>query len=652
MPILQPISREIERRVLLAAPQGRDAEVLAQALAGAAIQSKVCANLEVLCQEFERGASAAVVAQECFDPEGQERLAQTLANQPDWSDFPLIVMSSSVDGRGAKWRLLEQLNRSGQALFLDRPVRTATLLSCVRSAMLSRSRQFQMRAELSRRREIEAALRMSEKRFRMTFENAAVGIGHVDLDGHFLRVNDRFCEITGYSKASLESTTFGAITHPDDFADDWDQSRQLLAGKTEQYMIEKRYRRPDGSYVPVQLSVSLMRDESGHPEHFISVVQDISDRKKAEDALVEADRRKDEFLATLAHELRNPLAPIASGLELMRVIQDDPVQVDRILSTMERQTRQLITLVDDLMDLSRIAKSKLEVRKSRVLLKDVIEIAVEATQSMLVHYRHEFQVRVPDDDIYLHADPQRLAQVLINLLNNSAKYTPAGGQVELLAQLEGSRVRVSVTDNGIGIPKAMQSQIFEMFSQVKHPLEKGFSGLGIGLTLVKSLVCMHGGEVEVFSEGEGRGAEFRVWLPVEDPVAEAAITAESVAKAAPSATRRVLIVDDNQAAVEMLMIGLQRLGHEVRFAYNGLQGITLAREFLPEVILLDLGMPVLNGYDAARRIREHPWGAKIRLIALSGWGHDSDRLRTAEAGFDDHLVKPASLDQIQRLLND
>jgi PAS domain S-box-containing protein len=516
--------------------------------------------------------------------------------------------------------------------------------------MLSRSRQFQMRAELSRRRKAERALAISEKRFRLTFENAAVGIGHVDLDGHFLRVNDRFCEITGYTKASLESTTFGAITHPDDFAEDWGRSRQLLAGEAEQYMIEKRYRRPDGSYVPVHLSVSLMRDETGLPEHFISVVQDISDRKKAEEALVEANRRKDEFLATLSHELRNPLAPISSGLELLRMVQDDPVQVDRILSTMERQTHQLTTLVDDLMDLSRIAKAKLEVRKTHVLLRDVVEIAVDSVRSILVHNQHEFHLFLPESDIYLNADPQRLAQVLINLLSNAAKYTSPGGHVELRAQLEGERVLVTVSDNGIGIPKAMQSQIFEMFSQVKHPLEKGFSGLGIGLTLVKSLVRMHGGEVEVFSEGEGQGAEFRVWLPVDAGDAETESAAVSVDEAPLRAALRVLIVDDNRAAAEMLAMGLGILGHDVRLAHDGLAGLDVARQFLPNVIFLDLGMPVLNGYDTARRIRKEPWGAGVKLIALSGWGHDSDRARTAEAGFDGHLVKPASLEQIQKLL--
>ena len=650
MPISQPISQEIERRVLLVASQGRDAEVLAEVLAGADIPSKVCVDLVALCEEFERGAYAAVIAQECFDPEGQERLAEALAHQPDWSAFPLIVMASSIDEDGAKWRLLEQLNRSGQALFLDRPVRTKTLLSCVRSAILSRSRQFQMRAELRRRRKAEGELRISEKRFRLTFENAAVGIGHVDLDGHFLRVNDRFCEITGYSKARLESTTFEAITHPDDFADDWMRSRQLLAGKTEQYMIEKRYRRPDGSYVPVHLSVSLMRDETGLPEHFIAVVQDISDQKKAEEALVEVNRRKDEFLATLSHELRNPLAPISSGLELLRMIQDDPVQVDRILSTMERQTHQLTTLVDDLMDLSRIAKAKLEVRKTRVPLRDVIEIAVEAVQAILVHHQHEFHLCLPESDIYLNADPQRLAQVLINLLNNAAKYTPPGGHVELKAQLEGERVRLTVSDNGIGIPKEMQSQIFEMFSQLKHPLVRGLSGLGIGLTLVKSLVSMHGGEVEVFSEGEGRGAEFRVWLPVDASGSIVENRTVSPGKAELRVALRVLIIDDNRAAAEMLSMGLQGHGHDVRVAHDGLAGLDAAREFLPNVIFLDLGMPVLNGYETARRIRKEPWGAGVKLIALSGWGHDSDRLRTAEAGFDDHLVKPTSLEQIHKLL--
>ncbi|GAA4460197.1 hypothetical protein GCM10023156_40880 [Novipirellula rosea] len=371
------------------------------------------------------------------------------------------------------------------------------------------------------------------------------------------------------------------------------------------------------------------------------------------DRLSEADRRKDEFLATLAHELRNPLAPIRTGLEVMKLAKDDPATIEEIRCTMERQTNQLVMLVDDLLDVSRISKGKLELRKCRVKLADVVQSAVEASRPFIVEFNHELTVAIPEQPIFLDADPNRLAQVLSNLLNNSTKYTPEGGRIRLSSEQQGSDVVISVEDNGLGIPSTMLERIFEMFAQIDRPHEKGYTGLGIGLSLVKSLVEMHAGRIEVYSEGTGKGSVFSVRLPIlHEPSGEDC--APSHSDGSPQKTtnkRKVLVVDDNKAAATMLSMVVRMLGNDVRKAHDGKEGIEVAEEFMPDVILMDIGMPKMNGYDAARHIRRQPWSNGMMLVALTGWGQEEDKIKTKDAGFDHHLVKPAEPAAIQNLLN-
>ncbi len=335
----------------------------------------------------------------------------------------------------------------------------------------------------------------------------------------------------------------------------------------------------------------------------------------------------------------------------MKLAKDDPVRMEEIRLTMERQTRQLITLVDDLLDVSRITRGKLELRKCRVRVSEVLRSAVEASQPYLDEARHELIFTAPDKSLSLEADPNRLAQVVSNLLTNAAKYTPEGGRVWLSAEPKGDQLRISVRDNGIGIPAEMQSRIFEMFAQIESPMDKGNAGLGIGLTLVKSLVDMHGGVVEVRSEGRHRGSEFIVRLPLQDMAsASSPSNHEPPVTTTPKAQRKVLIVDDNQDAARLLSLIVKMLGNEVRVAGNGEEALKVAAEFVPEVILMDIGMPRMNGYEAARRIRQEPWGRSMMLVALTGWGQDEDKQKTREAGFDVHLVKPAEPAELQILL--
>ncbi len=372
------------------------------------------------------------------------------------------------------------------------------------------------------------------------------------------------------------------------------------------------------------------------------------------EALKQADRRKDEFLATLAHELRNPLAPIRMGLELLRLGGDEPGTVNQVLGTMEEQVRHMVRLIDDLLDVSRITRGKLELRRTRVVLKDLLKTAVEAVQPLVAEAGHDLSVALPEQPLVLDADPARLSQVFANLLNNACKYTSEGGRIRLAAERQGSDVLVSVRDNGIGIPHEMLETVFEMFTQVDRTLERSTSGLGIGLTLVRRLVEMHGGSVEARSAGEGKGSEFIVRLPVvvSPPTAPqpGGGTVGAVGEPSTGAGRRVLLADDNKDAVDMLARVLQVLGHETKVAYDGQAAVEQAAFYRPEVCLLDIGMPKLNGYEAARRIRQESWGQKLLLVALTGWGQDEDRRRSREAGFDHHLVKPVEPAALQTLL--
>ncbi len=365
------------------------------------------------------------------------------------------------------------------------------------------------------------------------------------------------------------------------------------------------------------------------------------------DELRESDQRKSVFLATLAHELRNPLAPIRNGLQVLRLTADPSVR-DEARDVMERQLGQLVRLVDDLLDISRISRNKLELRKSRIPLSAVVDNAVETIRPLIDAKGQTLTIALPAEPVYLDADLTRLAQVFWNLLSNSNKYTDPGGRIELSAVRQDDEVVVSVRDNGIGIPAEARCGLFTLFSQLDHSLERAQGGLGIGLALLKGLVEMHGGSVEAHSAGLGKGSEFVVRLPVApDGPKEATSTAD---EKAPGVRQRVLVVDDNRDAAASLAMMLSLVGHDTRTAHDGLEALELAEAFRPDVILMDIGMPRLNGYDACRRIRQQPWGQRILLVAVTGWGQENDRSRSQEAGFDHHLVKPINFAHLEQLM--
>jgi signal transduction histidine kinase/ActR/RegA family two-component response regulator len=372
-------------------------------------------------------------------------------------------------------------------------------------------------------------------------------------------------------------------------------------------------------------------------------------RHRAEQALLLADRRKDEFLATLAHELRNPLAPIRTGLDILRLRSGDAQATQRATDIMERQLRQMVRLVDDLLDVSRINTGKFAIKMGRVELKAVVNDALEVVRSYIDLHGHELVIDLPDRPVFLHGDATRLAQILSNLLNNAAKYTNRGGRVSLTARVEDKNLIVCVADNGIGIASDMLANVFEMFVQVDSTLERTNAGLGVGLSLARRLVELHHGSIEAHSGGINRGSEFTVRLPI--VVAPEMPTKTSPAAFISAETYRILLADDNVDFVNSIGALLSAMGHSVVITHNGPDALTAAARFCPDFAFLDIGLPQMSGYDLARGIRRLSCGPMTMLVAVTGWGQEKDRQLAFEAGFDLHMVKPVRFEQIEEILS-
>jgi signal transduction histidine kinase len=368
------------------------------------------------------------------------------------------------------------------------------------------------------------------------------------------------------------------------------------------------------------------------------------------EALTEADRRKDEFLATLAHELRNPLSPIRNGLDILRASPSAP-KAEEIRDMMDRQLSHLVRLVDDLLDVSRVSKGKIELRKARIALSDIVKTAVEASNPLIHAGRHELRLDLPEAPLWLDADLTRLSQVISNLLNNAAKYTPEGGKIVLSARRERDEVIVTVSDNGVGISSDMLAQVFDLFTQVRDNIDRSHGGLGIGLALVKQLVEMHGGAIDAESAGPGKGSTFRVRLPVAKSASVTLGAPEPTSPAAPQAgALKVLVVDDNVDVAQTVGWMLETIGHDYRLVHEGKLAVQTAQEYRPDAILLDIGMPGMDGYAVCRALREQTLFDDTVIIAQTGWGQSQARAAAGESRFDHHLVKPVNMDRLEQLL--
>jgi CheY-like chemotaxis protein/two-component sensor histidine kinase len=411
-----------------------------------------------------------------------------------------------------------------------------------------------------------------------------------------------------------------------------------------------RLRRADGAYRWLRSTGSPRFTSGGRFIGYIGCSVDITDIKSSEEALRVADRRKDEFLATLAHELRNPLAPLRNSLQILRLSERD--EHAQIHAMMDRQLDHLVRLVDDLMEVSRITRGRIDLRRERVLLATILRGAVETTQPLIDAAGHRLHIELPDDPIILDADAVRLVQVFANLLSNAAKYTDPGGEIWLNARRDEDGIRVSVRDTGIGIPRDVLPRIFDLFIQGEPAPRQPRASLGIGLTIVRHLVEMHGGTVAARSAGVRRGSEFVVTLPGVATRAEPEILGAPIGRGSGQLEGyHMLVVDDSKDGADSLVLILEMLGAEVRVAYDGPSALELLDDYQPSVMLLDIGLPGMDGYELARRVRQRPGGREAMLIALTGWGQAEDRERSAAAGFDRHLVKPLEIDDLMAVLD-
>jgi PAS domain S-box-containing protein len=504
--------------------------------------------------------------------------------------------------------------------------------------------------DVSEKQRQQAALRESEARKAAMLESALDCAITIDHQGRVVEFNQAAEQTFGYPRSQALGHDMADLIISPRLRDAYRKglARHLATGESRMLnrRAEARGVRSDGSEFPVEMAVTRLPGE-GQPL-FTAFLRDITERKRNEEALKEADQRKDEFLATLAHELRNPLAPLRNGLQVLRLANEDRQAWDQTREMMDRQLGHMVRLVDDLLDLSRISRGKIELRKERVDLATVVQRAVETCRPLIEASHHRLEVILPIEPIHLDVDPDRIAQVLANLLNNSAKYTPEEGQIRLTVEGGNGAAVFRVEDTGIGIPADELPHIFNMFTQVERSRQHSRGGLGIGLTLVKRLLEMHAGTVEAHSAGPGQGSVFVVRLPLPAPGTlppQAPLPTTTLERA--GSPIRLLIVDDNQDSADSLAMLLRMLGHDARAAYDGPEGLKVLEDFLPDVVVLDIGMPGMNGYDIARRIREQERWKGVLLCAMTGWGQEEDRHKSHEAGFDHHVVKPVDLTTLQ-----
>ena len=496
----------------------------------------------------------------------------------------------------------------------------------------------------------EKAIRDQERLY-VALEAGRLAFWDWDLVTGVMHYGGEWTKLFGYPEGKLSPsfTEWHSLLHPEDAGRVMEAIQANLDGRTPEFEAEYRMKTFSGEWLWVTSRGRVIeRDANQKPVRHVGVIEDIHEGRNTREQLRQVAQQKDEFLATLAHELRNPLAPIRTGLE---IIKRDPsgLMAQQARDMMDRQLSHLVRLIDDLLDVSRISLGRLELRKSHLEVRTIIDTAVEGSKPFVESRKHSLTVSIPDEPIFIFGDLTRLAQVVSNLINNSCKYTPEGGHIQVRISRLPNLVSIQVQDDGLGIPPEMLDKIFEMFGQVNRTLDRAQGGLGIGLALVRKLVELHGGTVQAESPGINRGATFTITLP-QDPEAEVPVPKPLDEPATPIQSRRILVIDDNVDAAESLSMFLQLSGHTTKVAYSPSVGLKLAQEFKPDMVFLDIGLPEMTGYEVARRIRSSPIGKSTCLIAVTGWGAEKDRDAAKEAGFNAHITKPVDLDEVARLL--
>lgn len=493
---------------------------------------------------------------------------------------------------------------------------------------------------------VEQARRESENQFRLMFDLATVGMAVIDPSTRrVLRVNQRLCRILGYEADELLGMSFQDLTHPEDRQHDRRRFRRAVLQLDTDYFTEKRYVRKDGTVVWALVNATFIRDPSGYPVRAVAAIIDITDRR-------EADRRKDEFLAVLGHELRNPMAPIRHAVEILRAlgVDGDP-RVNWAIEVLDRQTAHMGRLLNDLLDVSRIVQGRIELEPVELRVRELVQQAADGTRALMEEHRHRFVCRLPSPEWRILGDPVRLSQILLNILVNAANYTPPGGEIRIESRIEDESVLIQVRDNGQGMTAEQLDSLFGLFTRGPHASDSANGGLGLGLAIARRLAELHGGRLEARSEGLGRGTELLLRLPILAGAPPLSLNERPDAPDAPPGEKpRILVVDDDPDVVDALAMLLEILGYPVAVARSGPEALELARQQCPRVALLDIGLPGMDGLEIARRLRASYPPEHLKLVALTGLGHEQARERSLAAGFDEHLVKPLGRQALLALL--
>jgi len=646
-----------ELRVLILAPTAKDRMLTCEIMTRAGVACESFSSLDALCAVLAQGAGALLLPEESLDGGIDGPLGRYLAAQAPWSDLPILMLARPGAASKGVAEAMEQL---GNITVLERPTRIAALVSATRTALRARQRQYQIRDHLAQREVAEQMLRQSVEQMQTLLETMPIGvfIAH-DADCLLITGNRSASDIlrmppgANLSKSVDDgrATRHFRIRHDGNEVSPRELPMQRAARGEHVQPMRLDHAFEDGTVVNTIVSARPLYDTAGHPRGAVGAIMDVSAHLRSEAALREADKRKDEYLAILAHELRNPLAPIRNSLHLLRLATGHDPNAMRATEMMDRQVTVMVRLVDDLLDVSRITRGAISLRKEPVEIAAAVRRAVDANRALIEAAGHRLILRVPSTALVVDADPVRLEQVIANLLNNAAKYTDKGGEIRLTVEQTGDTVSICVHDTGVGIDPAMLPGVFDLFMQVEPHGRRAQGGLGIGLTLVKRLTEMHGGSVEARSEGPGRGSEFILRLPLMSTRRPAPAPAAPEAEPTPG-TRRVLVVDDNRDAAESLALLLEMLGATTRVESSGEDALRALSEFRPALAIVDIGMPGMDGHEVARRARARPELDAITLVALTGWGQAEDRRLSMLAGFDRHLTKPASLDDLKSIVGD
>jgi signal transduction histidine kinase/ActR/RegA family two-component response regulator len=635
-----------ERKVLVLPPTRRDGDVTRALLKDVGLDCDIVGNARMLASQLNTSIGAVVLTDAAVADPGLSSVMDVLDHQPQWSDMPVILLSKPEMRSPADKRRFGKLTN---LTVLDRPTSGRALVSAVEAAIRGRARQYQIRDQLNSLQQADAALRESAERMALGVQVAGLALAEVDYASQEVLLSAEAVELFGVGDGArtLSRAEFLKAVHPDDREE---VSRRLLhpadSACSDPAAIDYRVIWPDGRVKWVsQRHHAVLNGLRDRQVRAVIVALDATERKNA-------DRRKDEFLATLAHELRNPLAPIRTGLQALARPGGEGAAGIVIRAIMERQLSQMVRLIDDLLEVSRISSGKVVLQRSRVDLRAIAGVAIEASQPFIAAGQHEFTAELPVGPVWVDGDASRLSQVIINLLNNAAKYTADGGKLRLSLSSDETHAMVRVQDNGVGIPPEMLNEVFDMFTQVNRTLDRSQGGLGIGLSLVRRLTEMHGGKVTAESEGHGHGSAFTVRIPL---MAMVELPAENCHAADPEQSKRpglrVLVVDDIPDVADVLKMLLDLEGFETRVAYSGAVALESAREFRPDVVICDIGLPEMDGHEIARRLRRDPDIAPATLIAMTGWGAEGEVRRSRESGFDFHLVKPVDANALLELLS-